>query len=502
MALVTLQELLDSGVHFGHQTRRWNPKMRRFILGERNGIYLIDLHKTLAGIEAAYAYVRDLVADGGTILFVGTKKQTQGPIADYAEACGMPFVNQRWLGGMLTNFTTVHGRVKRLVGAARHAEAGDFANMPKREALRHTRELEKLDRNLSGIAGLDKVPDADLRDRHEEGAHRRHRGQEARPARRGRRRHQLRPRRDRLRHPRQRRRDPRRRLLCRSWPTPSPRAAYIRQNRPTVVAPERARRGRDGDGLSQLERTKEVVTRWRSPRRTSRRCARHGRGHDGREEGPEASDGDMAAATKLARASRVWPRRPSAPTSGRRGRGRRGARRRRRRHRRDALRDRLRRQVRGVRLAGRRDRRQGRRRRRGRDRGFIERVETLLHDAQGEHLHRACGAPGGRRWRRSSRPTRTCRRAAASSPWPWSSRRERRGRPRPGGAHRLRQAALPEPRGGAPRPRSPPSAPPSRRSRATRASLTPRCPRSSRGASTAGSRSASCSSSPSPRTRS
>ncbi len=160
MALVTLQELLDSGVHFGHQTRRWNPKMRRFILGERNGIYLIDLRKTLAGIETSYTYVRDLVAEGGIILFVGTKKQTQGPIADYAQACGMPFVNQRWLGGMLTNFTTVAGRVKRMVELRSMQRAGDFDNMPKREALRHSRELEKLDRNLSGIASLDRVPDA------------------------------------------------------------------------------------------------------------------------------------------------------------------------------------------------------------------------------------------------------------------------------------------------------------------------------------------------------
>jgi len=160
VALVTLQELLDSGVHFGHQTRRWNPKMRRFILGERNGIYLIDLRKTLAGIELSYAYVRDLVADGGVILFVGTKKQTQGPIEDYAKACGMPFVNQRWLGGMLTNFTTVAGRVKRLIELRAMERAGDFGNMPKREALRHSRELEKLDRNLSGIANLDRVPDA------------------------------------------------------------------------------------------------------------------------------------------------------------------------------------------------------------------------------------------------------------------------------------------------------------------------------------------------------
>jgi small subunit ribosomal protein S2 len=134
--------------------------MRRFILGERNGIYLIDLRKTLAGIESSYAYVRDLVADGGIILFVGTKKQTQGPIEDYAKACGMPFVNQRWLGGMLTNFATVAGRVKRMVELRGMQRAGDFENMPKREALHHSRELEKLDRNLSGISNLDRVPDA------------------------------------------------------------------------------------------------------------------------------------------------------------------------------------------------------------------------------------------------------------------------------------------------------------------------------------------------------
>jgi small subunit ribosomal protein S2 len=134
--------------------------MRRFILGERNGIYLIDLRKTLLGIETSYAYVRDLVANGGVILFVGTKKQTQGPIEDYAKACGMPFVNQRWLGGMLTNFATVAGRVKRMVELRGMQRAGDFENMPKREALRHSRELEKLDRNLSGIANLDRVPDA------------------------------------------------------------------------------------------------------------------------------------------------------------------------------------------------------------------------------------------------------------------------------------------------------------------------------------------------------
>ncbi|MDA8309760.1 MAG: 30S ribosomal protein S2 [Actinomycetota bacterium] len=160
MAVVTMRQLLSAGVHFGHQTRRWNPKMRRYILGERNGIYLIDLHKTLEGIESAYAFVRDLVAGGGNVLFVGTKKQAQGPIAEYAAACGMPYVNQRWLGGMLTNFATVSGRVKRMQDLRAMQVAGDFDAMPKREALRHVRELEKLSRNLGGISGLDRLPEA------------------------------------------------------------------------------------------------------------------------------------------------------------------------------------------------------------------------------------------------------------------------------------------------------------------------------------------------------
>ena len=160
MAVVTMKQLLGAGVHFGHQTRRWNPKMRRFILGERNGIYLIDLRQTMKGIEESYGYIRDLVAGGGTILFVGTKKQTQGPVAIYADACGMPYVNERWLGGMLTNFQTVSTRVKRMKEFEAMQKAGDFEAMPKKEALRHTRELEKLQRNLGGIRGLDRLPDA------------------------------------------------------------------------------------------------------------------------------------------------------------------------------------------------------------------------------------------------------------------------------------------------------------------------------------------------------
>jgi small subunit ribosomal protein S2 len=159
VAVVTTRQLLEAGMHFGHQTRRWNPKMRRFILGERNGIYIIDLNKTLAGLEEAYGYVRDLVAKGGIVLFVGTKKQTQGPIATYARACGMPFVNERWLGGMLTNFATISSRTGKLREYEAMERAGDFEAMPKKEGLRHRRELEKLRRNLGGIRDLDRLPD-------------------------------------------------------------------------------------------------------------------------------------------------------------------------------------------------------------------------------------------------------------------------------------------------------------------------------------------------------
>jgi small subunit ribosomal protein S2 len=160
VAVVTMKQMLEAGVHFGHQTRRWNPKMKRFIFGERNGIYIIDLNQTLERVNSAYAYVRDLVAGGGTILFVGTKKQTQDPVSEFAVACGMPYVNQRWLGGMLTNFQTVAGRVRKLQELESSREAGDFEAMPKKEALQHQRELEKLERNLGGIRRLQRPPDA------------------------------------------------------------------------------------------------------------------------------------------------------------------------------------------------------------------------------------------------------------------------------------------------------------------------------------------------------
>ena len=160
MAVVTMRQLLEAGVHFGHQTRRWNPKMKRFIFGERNGIYIIDLNQTLQRVDVAYSFVRDMVANGGTILFIGTKKQSQDPIAQASETCGMPFVNQRWLGGMLTNFTTIAGRVKKMQEYERMRSSGDFEAMPKKEALILARELEKLERNLGGIRDMARLPDA------------------------------------------------------------------------------------------------------------------------------------------------------------------------------------------------------------------------------------------------------------------------------------------------------------------------------------------------------
>jgi small subunit ribosomal protein S2 len=158
--VVTMKQLLEAGVHFGHQTRRWNPKMKRFIYGERNGIYIIDLQQTLQRIEVAYSFVRDLVAGGGTVLFIGTKKQAQDPIRRAAQACGMPYLNERWLGGMLTNFTTISGRVRKMQEYQRMRAAGDFEAMPKKEALIISRELEKLERNLGGIRDMARLPDA------------------------------------------------------------------------------------------------------------------------------------------------------------------------------------------------------------------------------------------------------------------------------------------------------------------------------------------------------
>ena len=160
MPVVTMRQLLEAGVHFGHQTRRWNPKMKRFIFAERNGIYILDLQQTMTGIEKAYTFTRDLVAGGGTILFVATKRQVQDAIEEQAVRCGMPFVNFRWLGGMLTNFRTIHERIRRMRELEDMIETGSIGSFTKKEQLRLTREYEKLARNLSGLKDLDKAPDA------------------------------------------------------------------------------------------------------------------------------------------------------------------------------------------------------------------------------------------------------------------------------------------------------------------------------------------------------
>ncbi|RAV34479.1 30S ribosomal protein S2 [Corynebacterium heidelbergense] len=161
MAVVTMRELLDAGVHFGHQTRRWNPKMKRFIFTDHNGIYIIDLQQTLTYIDEAYEFVKETVAHGGNILFVGTKKQAQEAIANEAERVGMPYVNHRWLGGMLTNFQTVAKRLNRLKELqAMEADEDGYKGRTKKEILMLTRERNKLERVLGGISGMAKVPSA------------------------------------------------------------------------------------------------------------------------------------------------------------------------------------------------------------------------------------------------------------------------------------------------------------------------------------------------------
>ncbi|HZW84061.1 MAG TPA: 30S ribosomal protein S2 [Candidatus Deferrimicrobium sp.] len=160
MAVISMKQLLEAGVHFGHQTRRWNPKMARYIFTERNGIYIIDLQKTVKKVEEAYNYVRDMAANGGTILFVGTKKQAQESVKEEALRCGMYFVNERWLGGMLTNFQTIQKRIDRLRQLERMEAEGTFDVLPKKEVAQLLHEKDKLERFLGGIKDMKKLPSA------------------------------------------------------------------------------------------------------------------------------------------------------------------------------------------------------------------------------------------------------------------------------------------------------------------------------------------------------
>ena len=160
MSVISMKQLLEAGVHFGHQTRRWNPKMAEYIYTERNGIHIIDLQKSVGKVDEAYNAISDIVADGGTILFVGTKKQAQEAIATEAERCGMFYVNERWLGGMLTNFKTIQSRINRLKEIEEMQEDGTFDVLPKKEVIGLKKELEKLQKNLGGIKEMKKLPDA------------------------------------------------------------------------------------------------------------------------------------------------------------------------------------------------------------------------------------------------------------------------------------------------------------------------------------------------------
>ena len=160
MAVVSMKQLLEAGVHFGHQTRRWNPKMAPYIYTERNGIYIIDLQKTVKKLEEAYNFVRDCSANGGYVLFVGTKKQAQDAIKEEAARCGGYYVNARWLGGMLTNFRTMRTRIDRLAQLRKMEEDGTFAMLPKKEVIKHQGEIEKLEKYLGGVKEMKKIPAA------------------------------------------------------------------------------------------------------------------------------------------------------------------------------------------------------------------------------------------------------------------------------------------------------------------------------------------------------
>ena len=160
MSVISMKQLLEAGVHFGHQTRRWNPKMAPYIYTERNGIYIIDLQKSVGKVDEAYKAVSDIAQEGGTILFVGTKKQAQEAVKEEAQRCGMYYVNERWLGGMLTNFKTIQSRIKRLKDIERMSEDGTFDVLPKKEVVNIKKEWDKLEKNLGGIKEMKRIPDA------------------------------------------------------------------------------------------------------------------------------------------------------------------------------------------------------------------------------------------------------------------------------------------------------------------------------------------------------
>ena len=269
---VSMKDLLTNGVHFGHQTRRWNPKMKPFIFGERGGIYIIDLQKTTGLIDEAYAFLKKTAERGGTVLFVGTKKQCQEQIKEQAERVGMPYVNNRWLGGLLTNFATLASASSACTSSSGSNEDGSLDLLPTREAMQLRADLRKLEQNLGGVGSMERLPDGRLRRRPAQRGDRRQGGAQAQDPDRRARRHQLRPRRDRLRHPGQRRRHP-----------------HLRSDRP--------RHGR------RRGRGPSAAHRGRDEGRRRAQGGRRGRDRRGRRSGSGGREAEAAAAEHAAAAS-------------------------------------------------------------------------------------------------------------------------------------------------------------------------------------------------------
>ena len=310
---VGIRELLEAGVHFGHQTRRWNPKMRRFIYGERSGIYIIDLLKTQSAVLAAQEFVADIARRGGTVLFVGTKKQARDAVKEVAEDAGMPYVNHRWLGGLLTNFQTINQRIKRLHDLERYEAEGQLELLPTRERMAARADLAKLRANLGGVKHMQRPPQADVRDRPQDRGDRCARGPAAANPDHRAGRHQLRPRRDRLRDPRQRRRDEvlprrragdRRRRLARTTRSSAPR------RRPPAARPRSAPRARRPSG-SPARRPRQPRAPLQS-RQLRRRSSPPRAGATAGQPRPRSPRPSSSAGAR--RRTRTCPRAPTTPS--------------------------------------------------------------------------------------------------------------------------------------------------------------------------------------------
>ena len=305
MSQVGIRELLEAGVHFGHQTRRWNPKMRRFIHGESGGIYVIDLLKTVDLLTQAQEFTSAVAHRGGTVLFVGTKKQARDGVKEIAEAAGMPYVNHRWLGGLLTNFQTINQRIKRLHDLERYEEEGQLALLPTRERMAAQADLAKLRANLGGVKNMQRPPDAMFVDRPEDRGHRGARGPAAAHPDHRARGHQLRPGRHRLRHPGQRRRDP----LVRADHQGDRRRRPARASRSSAPQEEQARKEAEEQARLQAEERARKEAEEKAAREAAEQAEREAAEAKTQAEG----GGDRAAARGRGGRGRPGRRRAAQP---------------------------------------------------------------------------------------------------------------------------------------------------------------------------------------------